>query len=90
MPPVGWMRSSSSAFDAIPDALANIRSGRMLGSVAQFPSEMGRLGVKHAVELVRAGKAPPAEVLTRVELIDRVNVDDFAPADDAAETAEQP
>jgi ribose transport system permease protein len=66
-------------FDAIPDALANIRSGRMLGSVAQFPSEMGRLGVKHAVELVRLGQEPPREVLTRVELIDRHNVDEFAP-----------
>ncbi|HSL19323.1 MAG TPA: substrate-binding domain-containing protein [Methylomirabilota bacterium] len=66
-------------FDAIPDALANIRSGRMLGSVAQFPSEMGRLGVRHAVELLRSGKAPPVEVLTRVELIDAHNVDDFAP-----------
>ena len=66
-------------FDAIPDALANIRSGRMLGSVAQFPSEMGRLGVKHAVELVRSGQAPPDEVLTRVELIDADNVDAFAP-----------
>ena len=66
-------------FDAIPDALANIRSGRMLGSVAQFPSEMGRLGVRYAVELLRSGKAPPVEVLTRVELIDAHNVDDFAP-----------
>ena len=66
-------------FDAIPDALVNIRSGRMLGSVAQFPSEMGRLGVKHAVELVRLGQAPPGEVLTRVELIDANNVDAFAP-----------
>jgi len=66
-------------FDAIPDALVNIRSGRMLGSVAQFPSEMGRLGVKHAVELVRLGQAPPDEVLTRVELIDANNVDAFAP-----------
>ena len=66
-------------FDAIPDALANIRSGRMLGSVAQFPSEMGRLGVRHAVELLRSGTKPPIEVLTRVELIDAHNVDDFAP-----------
>jgi ribose transport system permease protein len=66
-------------FDAIPDALANIRSGRMLGSVAQFPGEMGRLGVRHAVELLRSGQAPPVEVLTRVELIDAHNVDDFAP-----------
>lgn len=68
-------------FDATPDALANIRSGRMLGSVAQFPSEMGRLGVRHAVELVRRGVAPPKEVLTRVELIDQHNVDEFAPSE---------
>jgi ribose/xylose/arabinose/galactoside ABC-type transport system permease subunit/ABC-type sugar transport system substrate-binding protein len=65
-------------FDAIPDALANIASGRLLGSVAQFPGEMGRLGVRHAVALLREGKAPPAEILTRVEMIDRSNVGAFA------------
>jgi ribose/xylose/arabinose/galactoside ABC-type transport system permease subunit/ABC-type sugar transport system substrate-binding protein len=65
-------------FDAIPDALASIRSGRLLGSVAQFPSEMGRLGVRHAVELLRDGKPPQAEVLTRVELIDRENLESFS------------
>jgi ribose transport system substrate-binding protein len=64
-------------FDAIPDALANIRSGRLLGSVAQFPGEMGRLGVRHAVALLREGKAPPEEILTRVEMIDRDNIDAF-------------
>jgi ABC-type sugar transport system substrate-binding protein len=64
-------------FDAIPDALANIASGRLLGSVAQFPGEMGRLGVRHAVVLLREGKAPPAEVLTRVEMIDRSNIAAF-------------
>jgi ribose transport system permease protein len=66
-------------FDAIPDALANIGSGRLLGSVAQFPGEMGKLGVRHAVELLRNGEAPPVEVLTRVELIDRQNLGSFAP-----------
>jgi ABC-type sugar transport system substrate-binding protein len=64
-------------FDAIPDALANIASGRLLGSVAQFPGEMGRLGVRYAVALLREGKAPPAEILTRVEMIDRSNVGAF-------------
>jgi ribose transport system substrate-binding protein len=64
-------------FDAIPDALANIASGRLLGSVAQFPGEMGRLGVHHAVILLREGKAPPPEVLTRVEMIDRSNIAAF-------------
>ena len=73
-------------FDAIPDALANIRSGRMLGSVAQFPSEMARLGVKHAVELVRSGQIPPGEVLTRVELIDEHNVDAFDPPEPVSYT----
>jgi ribose transport system substrate-binding protein len=65
-------------FDAIPDAVANIRSGRLLGSVAQFPSEMGRLGVRHAVALLRDGVPPPPEILTRVEMIDASNVSDFA------------
>jgi ribose transport system substrate-binding protein len=64
-------------FDAIPDALANIASGRLLGSVAQFPGEMGRLGVRYAVALLREGKAPSAEVLTRVEMIDRSNIASF-------------
>ncbi|MBZ5587768.1 MAG: substrate-binding domain-containing protein [Acidobacteriia bacterium] len=65
-------------FDAIPDALANIGSGRLLGSVAQFPGEMGRLGLRHAVALLRDGTTPPREILTRVEMIDRLNVGSFA------------
>jgi len=65
-------------FDAIPDALTNIRSGRLLGSVAQFPGEMGRLGVRHAVELLQNGTLPPPEILTRVELIDLDNIEEFA------------
>ena len=64
-------------FDAIPDALANIRSGRLLGSVAQFPGEMGRLGVAHAAALLRDGTPPPKEILTRVEMIDLANIDAF-------------
>ena len=67
-------------FDAIPDALDNIRTGRLLGSVAQFPSEMGRLGVAYAVALLRDGVQPPPEVLTKVELIDRDNLVDFEKA----------
>jgi ribose transport system permease protein len=65
-------------FDAIPDALANIEAGRLLGSVAQFPGEMGRLGVRYAVGYLRDGARPPAEILTRVEMITRGNVDRFA------------
>jgi ribose transport system permease protein len=65
-------------FDAAPDAITNIRGGRMAGSVAQFPSEMGRLGVQAAVELVRAGTHPPPVLHTKVEMIDRQNVEAFA------------
>jgi len=71
-------------FDAIPDALDNIRSGRLLGSVAQFPGEMGRLGVMHAATLLRGGAAPPTEILTKVEVIDLGNLQAFEnPAADA-------
>jgi ribose transport system substrate-binding protein len=64
-------------FDAIPDALDNIRAGRLLGSVAQFPSEMGRLGVAYAASLLREGAAPPPEVLTKVEIISLENLESF-------------
>jgi ribose transport system substrate-binding protein len=64
-------------FDASPDALANIRSGRLAGSVAQFPSEMGRQGVAAAVAFLRTGRPPAAVLHTKVELIDRSNVDAF-------------
>jgi ribose transport system substrate-binding protein len=69
-------------FDAIPDALDNIRTGRLLGSVAQFPSEMGRLGVLYAAALLREGTLPPAEVLTKVEIIDLGNLETFETATD--------
>ena len=78
-------------FDAIPDALTNIRSGRLLGSVAQFPGEMGRLGVLHAVELLKNGTLPPQEILTRVELIDLDNIEEFAKPDaDVTDSGEGP
>lgn len=57
-------------FDGSAGALENIRAGRMLGSVAQFPEEMGRLGVLHAIRLVRNGQRPPKRIHTKVEMID--------------------
>jgi hypothetical protein len=38
---------------------------------------MGRLGVRHAARLLEAGEAPPEEVLTKVEMIDLDNIDEF-------------
>jgi ribose/xylose/arabinose/galactoside ABC-type transport system permease subunit/ABC-type sugar transport system substrate-binding protein len=61
-------------FDASPDAIKNIRARRMLGSLAQFPDEMGRLGVLHAVQLVRGGVPPPAVIHTKVEMVDAASL----------------
>jgi ABC-type sugar transport system substrate-binding protein len=40
----------------------------MLGSVAQFPSEMGRLAVEDAFKLIR-GEKPEPEQKVRIELV---------------------
>jgi ribose transport system substrate-binding protein len=60
-------------FDAVEDARQAIAAGTMDASVAQFPSEMGRLAVESAVKLMR-GDAVPAEQPTRVGLVTRQNV----------------
>ena len=61
-------------FDAVDDARKAIAAGTMLASVAQFPSEMGRLAVEDAVALVRGG-TPPAERKVRIELVTRENLE---------------
>ena len=55
-------------FDAVEDARKAIREGTMVGSVAQFPDEMGRIAVENAVEAI----VPETKV--RIELITRENV----------------
>lgn len=57
-------------FDASDDARAAIRAGTMAGSVAQYPREMGRLGVESALERLQ-GKELPAYIPTKVDVIDR-------------------
>jgi len=60
-------------FDAVDDARKAITAGSMEASVAQFPSEMGRLAVESAVKLIRH-ESVPAEQPTKLELITRANV----------------
>ena len=55
-------------FDAIKDALAAIRKGDMDATVAQLPAEVGRLGVKYAVDAANH-KVIPANVPTDVKLV---------------------
>ena len=60
-------------FDAVEDARKAIRDGTMLGSVAQFPDEMGRLAVENAVHAVKGEPVTPDEKV-RIELITKENV----------------
>jgi ribose/xylose/arabinose/galactoside ABC-type transport system permease subunit/ABC-type sugar transport system substrate-binding protein len=62
-------------FDAIDDAVKHIQQGTMLGSVAQFPSEMGKWGVFYAIQTVKNKKLPPPVVHTKVEFIRQNNVE---------------
>jgi ribose transport system substrate-binding protein len=60
-------------FDAVDDGRKAIQAGTMDGSVAQFPSEMGRIAVESAVKLLRHEPVPP-EQRTRLEMITKANV----------------
>src|SRR2546425_924835 len=60
-------------FDAVEDARKAIASGAMVASVAQFPSEMGRIAVESAAKLLR-GEKPPADQRVRIELVTKDNL----------------
>ncbi len=60
-------------FDAVEDARKAIASGAMAASVAQFPSEMGRIAVESAAKLLR-GEKPPADQRVRIELVTKDNL----------------
>ena len=55
-------------FDAVEDARKAIASGAMVGSVAQFPSEMGRVAVESAGKVLK-GETVPADQRVRIELV---------------------
>jgi len=61
-------------FDAIKDSLDAIRRGDIDATVAQLPAEVGRLGVKYAVDVVNHQSVPPT-VPTAVKLITADNVE---------------
>ena len=60
-------------FDGISEALNMIVSGELYGSVAQFPAEMGILGVENAVKLVN-GEEVEQNIDTGAKLILPENV----------------
>lgn len=57
-------------FDAIGDALAAVKAGKMAATVAQQPKEMGRLAVEAAVKIINKQKVPkftpvPLKLITK-------------------------
>jgi len=60
-------------FDAIDDARSAIQKGEMHGSIAQFPSEMGRLAVEKAFDLLN-GKTIADYIPTKIELVAKENL----------------
>jgi ribose transport system substrate-binding protein len=62
--------------DGSQEALAAIKAGKLLSSSAQFPKEIGRIAAEKAYEHLE-GKPVDKEVVVRVELITKENVDQF-------------
>jgi ribose transport system substrate-binding protein len=60
-------------FDALDDAKKAIAAGTMAASVAQFPSEMGRVAVESAVKVIRGETVPP-DIGVKLELVTKDNV----------------
>jgi ribose transport system substrate-binding protein len=60
-------------FDAVEDARKAIQDGVMVGSVAQFPDEMGRMAVENALHAIK-GEAVAPDAKVRIELITKENV----------------
>lgn len=73
-------------FDANPDALTAIKAGDLTGSVAQFPKNIGKLGVENALKLAK-GQTIDKRIDTGTELVTTSNLDKFmAPAGGAQPT----
>jgi ribose transport system substrate-binding protein len=60
-------------FDAVEDARKAIVAGTIAASIAQFPDEMGRVGVENAVRVVRGETVEP-DVQVRIELVTKANL----------------
>lgn len=61
-------------FDGTKDALTAIKEGRMAGTVAQQPYEMGKMGVSAAVALLKDNKRSEKETYVPVKLLTKDNL----------------
>ena len=55
-------------FDAVDDAVAAVKAGTLAATVAQQPSEMGKLGVEYAIRHLN-GETVPASVPVDLALV---------------------
>lgn len=60
-------------FDAVTDGRTAIKEGRMNGSVAQHPYEMGKISVESAYKVIN-GQTIPDEIPVKIELITKSNL----------------
>ena len=60
-------------FDAVEDARESIWKGKMDGSIAQYPSVMGKLAVETAVGIIK-GQTVSEFIPTKIELITKENL----------------
>jgi len=60
-------------FDAVDDARDAIREGTMMGTVAQYPAEMGRMAVESAVKII-TGESVPEYVPVKIEMFTQDNL----------------
>ncbi|MBN2007874.1 substrate-binding domain-containing protein [candidate division KSB1 bacterium] len=55
-------------FDALNDAKVSIKEGKMAGSIAQYPYDMGKLAIENAFRVLQ-GESIPDYIPVRIELI---------------------
>ncbi|MBN2010776.1 substrate-binding domain-containing protein [candidate division KSB1 bacterium] len=55
-------------FDALKDAKVSIKEGKMAGSIAQYPYDMGKLAIENAFRVLQ-GETIPDYIPVRIELI---------------------
>ncbi|MBK7598072.1 MAG: substrate-binding domain-containing protein [Acidobacteria bacterium] len=65
-------------FDAFSEAREAVRKGEMTATVAQFPADMGKIGVESAARLLK-GERIQEEVTVKIQLITRDNLNSNKP-----------
>jgi ribose transport system substrate-binding protein len=64
-------------YDAIPDALKDLRSGRLDATVEQYPGKQARAALRMIVEFIRDKKRPASsEVYIKPVVIDLQHIDE--------------